>query len=89
VTVVAQNQARRNDADDDLEEAAMIADALKSKARLFLTNTEACEAVNQALHVTWTTSRVTRRIRGHIEASRLPGIEQIRTSTARGWNVNV
>ncbi len=86
--VVEQNQTRRNDADDDLEEASMIADALRGRGRLFLTNAEACEAVNHALHVTWTTSRVTRRIRGHIEAGRLQGIEHNRTGAVRGWNVN-
>ncbi|MBI5092935.1 MAG: hypothetical protein HZB26_10900 [Candidatus Hydrogenedentes bacterium] len=85
--IVAANQARRNECDDDLEEASLILDALRSRGLSFLTAAVATTVVNEALHVQWTTNKVTRRIQSHVEAGRLSGIERYNTGNTRGWNV--
>ncbi|MBI4560381.1 MAG: bifunctional DNA primase/polymerase [Candidatus Hydrogenedentes bacterium] len=89
--IVALNQQRRDECDEDLDEAqeilVAVADHLKTTTETFISSTKMNEVVNQALSVNWTTKRVANHLKKHIEAGRLPGIERLKTRSARGYEV--
>lgn len=91
--VVRLNQARRDDCDDELDEAQVIGAAITDHLNIettvkdFVSSSKMTEIVNTALNVKWTSKKVANAMRGHIEAGRLPGIEKIKTRRARGYEI--
>jgi putative DNA primase/helicase len=92
VAVVELNQERRDQHDDDLEQANDIWDALKversSHSDGFVPSARGLDVVNKALNVNWKTKTLANVIDGHIEAGRLPGITRGRKASSKGYYIS-
>jgi hypothetical protein len=93
--VVQANQARREECDEEMEEAKMIYAALQhygdretGQHTLFLENTVMTELVNKTLNTKFTTRRVCSMVDGHISAGRLPKVTKVRTKSSRGYQLS-
>ena len=92
---VAINQERRNEQDDDLDEADAILSAVLAASDLqwttggaaFVAATEMTKLVNRALGENWSAKKVASILEGHIEAGRLKDFHRVRTMGARGYEV--
>ncbi|MCC6487165.1 MAG: bifunctional DNA primase/polymerase [Candidatus Hydrogenedentes bacterium] len=91
LAVVELNQKRRDQHDDDLEQAADIWDALKIEPSEysdgFLPSSRVLAIVNRALGVVWKTKTLANVIDGHIEAGRLPGVSRGRKTAGKGYYI--
>jgi hypothetical protein len=93
--IVALNQQRRNESDDDLEEATTIMDAIDAHINalaipddsIFVSASKVTELVNNALNTSWSAKRVANVIQAHVEAGRLPRAEKCRIRTGKGYQV--
>ncbi|MBI5092240.1 MAG: hypothetical protein HZB26_07300 [Candidatus Hydrogenedentes bacterium] len=89
--IVAENQKRRDEYDEDLEEANLIGDALRQRAGFlqasFLSAAVACKAVNEALNTSLHTRTVGKIIKRYVDAGKLDGITKGDTRTERGWTI--
>jgi hypothetical protein len=93
---IEQNQSRRDDADEDIEEATTIMDAIDRHCEVttfdhnghtFVMGRRMVEVVNEALGVSFSSRRVTMMLNGHIDADRLPRLYRERRSNGRGFVV--
>lgn len=96
--VVRFNQTRRDEYDDDLEEARQIIDAVGDFSKLgqgqlpmdgaiFVKAKEMAELLNTAFGVRWSTKRASLVVNGHMKAGRLPTFETQRAQSSRGYQV--
>lgn len=96
--VVKFNQERRDEYDDDLEEAKQIIDAVVDFSKtgqgqlpidgaIFVKAKEMAELLNTAFGVRWSTKRASLIVNGHIKAGRLPTFESQRAQSSRGYQV--
>jgi hypothetical protein len=93
--IVALTVERRNEKDDDLEEAEALQDAFDEDLRqdtlpdetIFWTAGKMAEVVNRALHSDLTTRKVSHFLKAHLEAGRLPRVTKYRTAAQKGWHL--
>jgi hypothetical protein len=89
--IVEENQRRRAATDTDLEEAAQILDALISSASMqdngtfFVSCSSAVSEIHRQMFVTWNAQTLSRKIKAHMDAGRLPDVEPHRYGQGRGY----
>lgn len=86
--IVAENQARRDECDEEVDEAKVIMEAIDAIEGDFI---ETGVLVEKLKAVTgwkkWTARTLAQRVKGHITAGRLPGVEPTRTNSKRGYTI--
>jgi len=101
--VVGQNQKRRNECDEELEDATVIMEAIDEHVSqfrnthaplagddeqvLFITSTSMVEIIREALKEKLNAKAVKCRLEQHVQAGRLPRVKYRRSRQARGYDV--
>lgn len=91
---VTVNQSRRDDHDEDMEEAGTLQDAIDAALPTdltiethFIAAARMTDVVNEALNLKFSARKVAYLLKGHIEAGRLMRVQKSRTSDSKGWEV--
>jgi len=102
--IILQNQARRDEHDEDVAEAATILETISAEAQaraasasgqvqgsnaVFIPSRAMTCLINAALNLSLSDKKVHQMLKSHMGAGRLPGVQRCRRGSSRGYVVTV